>query len=147
MILYRRPILLKEIPIEYVKANQAGIVLSVILLLVFQEPWIAAALLSVQTAGLLTNGRWNLFSALARTLIRPKGRETQALELLRFNNSLAVSFLTLSVASFLLGWNAAGYVFALMLLGAASAALFGYCVGCTIYFWIKQIKAGRLTGR
>ncbi|MDF2934932.1 MAG: hypothetical protein K0Q90_305 [Paenibacillaceae bacterium] len=138
---------MKEIPIEYVKANQAGIVLSVIAFLVFRQPWIIAALWLIQVAGLFTGGRWNLFATLGRQLLTPKGKETQAAELLRFNNSLAVGFLTLSLGSLLLGWSAAGYVFAVMLLGAAGAALLGYCVGCTIYFWVKQIKAGRLTGR
>lgn len=138
---------MKEIPIEYVKANQTGIVLSVIAFLVFGQPWIIAALWLIQVAGLLTGGRWNLFAALGRQFLTPKGKETQAAELLRFNNSLAVAFLTLSLASLLLSWTVAGYVFAVMLLGAAGAALLGYCVGCTLYFWVKQIRAGRLTGR
>lgn len=137
---------MKEIPIEYVKANQTGIVLSVIALLILRLPWIAGALWAVQLAGLLTGGRWNIFSAIARSFIKPRGKETQSAELLRFNNTLAVIFLTLSSGSFLLGWTIAGYVFAVMLLGAAGAALLGYCVGCTIYFWIKQIRAGRLGG-
>lgn len=138
---------MKEVPIEYVKANQLGIVISVAALLLFRQPWIAGALLAVQAVGLATAGRWNIFSALARRLISPKGKETQSAELLRFNNTLAVLFLSLSGISFLLDWTAAGYVFAVFLLGAAGAALLGYCVGCTIYFWIKQIRAGRLTGR
>lgn len=136
-----------EIPIEYVKANQAGIVLSVIAFLWFRQPWIIAALWLIQVLGLLTGGRWNLFVTIARPFLRPAGRESQSAELLRFNNLLAVLFLTLSLTSLLLGWITAGYVFAVMLLGAASAALLGYCVGCTIYFWVKQLKSGRLHGR
>ncbi|MNC19016.1 hypothetical protein D3C75_669390 [compost metagenome] len=138
---------MKEIPIEYVKANQTGIVLSVIAFLVSGQLWIIAALWLIQVIGLSTGGRWNLFAALGRQFLTPKGKETQAAELLRFNNSLAVAFLSLSLASLLLGWTTAGYVFAVMLLGAAGAALLGYCVGCTLYFWVKQIRAGRLTGR
>lgn len=138
---------MKEIPIEYVKANQTGIVLSVIAFLVSGQPWIIAALWLIQVIGLFTGGRWNLFAALGRLFLTPKGKETQAAELLRFNNSLAVAFLSLSLVSLLLGWTTAGYVFAAMLLGAAGAALLGYCVGCTLYFWVKQIRAGRLTGR
>jgi hypothetical protein len=138
---------MKEIPIEYVKANQTGIVLSVIAFLVSGQPWIIAALWLIQVIGLFTGGRWNLFAALGRRFLTPKGKETQAAELLRFNNSLAVAFLSLSLVSLLLGWTTTGYVFAVMLLGAAGAALLGYCVGCTLYFWVKQIRAGRLTGR
>ncbi|MFM9328898.1 DUF4395 domain-containing protein [Paenibacillus mesotrionivorans] len=134
---------MKEIPIEYVKANQSGIVLSVIAFLVSGQPWIIAALWLIQVIGLFIGGRWNLFAALGRLFLTPKGKETQAAELLRFNNSLAVAFLSLSLVSLLLGWTTAGYVFAAMLLGAAGAALLGYCVGCTLYFWVKQIRAGR----
>lgn len=138
---------MKEIPIEYVKANQTGIVLSVIAFLMSGQPWIIAALWLIQVIGLSTGGHWNLFAALGRRFLTPKGKETQAAELLRFNNSLAVAFLSLSLVGLLLGWTTAGYVFAVMLLGAAGAALLGYCVGCTLYFWVKQIRAGRLTGR
>ncbi len=138
---------MKEIPIEYVKANQTGIVLSVIVFFVSGQLWVIAVLWLIQVIGLSTGGRWNLFAALGRRFLTPKGKETQAAELLRFNNSLAVAFLSLSVVSLLLGWTTAGYVFAVMLLGAAGAALLGYCVGCTLYFWVKQIRAGRLTGR
>ncbi|MDF2926084.1 MAG: hypothetical protein K0R57_4998 [Paenibacillaceae bacterium] len=138
---------MKEIPIEYVKANQAGIVLSVIIFFLFRETWIIAALWAIQSIGLVTAGRWNLFAAAGRKFLTPRGKETQSAELLRFNNALAVSFLTLSLGSLLAGWTVAGYVFAAMLLGAAGAALLGYCIGCTVYFWIKQIKAGRLSGQ
>ncbi|TFE29086.1 DUF4395 domain-containing protein [Cohnella luojiensis] len=134
---------MREVPMRYVKANQIGIVLTVILSLLFQQPWILAALWVIQLAGLLSEGRLNLFVFVAKRLIKDKGRETQAAELQRFNNTLAVLFLTLALISFGFDWQIAGYAFAVMLLLAAGAAVLGYCIGCTIYFWIKQIRAGR----
>lgn len=123
----------------YVKANQAGIVLFVLLFALLQNPWVLAVLWAVQLVGLLSGGRWNAFVWLAKPFLRTEGRETQALELQRFNNSLAVLFLTLSLLFFSLGWDLAGYLFVAMMFLAASAALLGYCIGCTVYFQYKQL--------
>ncbi|WP_027091774.1 DUF4395 domain-containing protein [Cohnella thermotolerans] len=130
---------MREIPMPYIKANQTGIVLFVILSFLFQQPWLLAVLWIVQAVGLFTGGKWNAFVRLAKPFLRTEGRETQAEELQRFNNSLAVLFLTLSLLSFLIGWTIAGYVFAAMLLLAAGVALLGYCIGCTVYFQYKRL--------
>lgn len=134
---------MKEIPMPYIKSNQAGIVLLVVLSFVFAPLWLLSALWLVQVAGLATRGKYNLFIRIAKPWLRTEGKETQAQELARFNNSLAVIFLSLAVVSFALGWTLAGYVFAAMLLAAAGAALLGYCVGCTVYFQYKQLIARR----
>ncbi|MEC0247396.1 DUF4395 family protein [Paenibacillus chitinolyticus] len=129
---------------SYIKANQAGIVLFVALTFATRQPWLLGLLLAVQLAGLLL--RWNLFVQAAKPFLRTDG-ETQAAELQRFNNVLAVLFLLLSVLSFSVGWTAAGYVFAGMLLAAAGTALLGYCIGCTVYFQYKQFLARRRLNR
>ncbi|QJD85132.1 DUF4395 domain-containing protein [Cohnella herbarum] len=134
---------MKEVPMRYVKANQTGIVLFVLLTFLFKQPWLLAALWVIQLTGLLSEGRLNLFVNIAKQLLKNKGEETQAVELQRFNNTLAVLFLTLALISFGLGWQIVGYAFTAMLFLAASAALLGFCIGCTIYFWVKQIRAGR----
>ncbi|WP_373230867.1 DUF4395 family protein [Cohnella sp.] len=132
-----------EVPMRYVKANQVGIVLIVILAFLLQQPWLLAVLLLIQLVGLLTNGRFNLFVAIAKLILNGKGTAMQAVELQRFNNILAILFLILSLLSFAIGWEIIGYAFSAMLLLAAGAALLGYCIGCTIYFWVKQIRVGR----
>lgn len=124
----------------YVKANQAGIVLFVVASVVLQNPWVLAALWLVQVAGLLTRGKYNLFVRLARPFLRTEGKETQAEVLQRFNNTLAVVFLTLSLLCHFFGWTLAGTVFAAFLLIAAGVALLGYCIGCTLYFQYKRIS-------
>ncbi len=138
---------MREVPMRYVKANQAGIVLFVILSLIWNQALVLSALWIVQAAGVATGGRLNAFVLLAKLLIKDKGTETQAAELQRFNNVLAVIFLTLALASATLGWQIAAYAFSAMLLLAASAALLGYCIGCTVYFWYKQLRSGRKAGR
>lgn len=134
---------MREVPMRYVKANQTGIVLTVLLSFLFQQTWLLAVLFLIQLIGLLTEGKLNLFIAIAKRLLNGAGTETQSQELTRFNNTLAVLFLTLSLLSFAIGWQTLGYAFATMLLLAAGVAILGYCIGCTMYFWFKQIKAGR----
>ncbi|NMI07568.1 DUF4395 domain-containing protein [Paenibacillus sp. SZ31] len=137
---------MREVPMRYVKANQVGIVLFVLLSFVFNPLVVLGVLWIIQVVGLASGGKLNLFVQIGKAVLTGKGAETQAVELQRFNNILAVLFLSLALISFSLGWVVAGYVFSVMLLGAASAALLGYCVGCTVYFWYKQLRAGRKIG-
>ncbi|GAS83728.1 DUF4395 domain-containing protein [Paenibacillus amylolyticus] len=137
---------MREVPMRYVKANQVGIVLFVLLSFVFNPLVVLGVLWVIQVVGLASGGKLNLFVQIGKAVLTGKGTETQAVELQRFNNILAVLFLSLALISFSLGWVVAGYVFSIMLLAAASAALLGYCVGCTVYFWYKQLRAGRKIG-
>ncbi|MFS0871101.1 DUF4395 domain-containing protein [Paenibacillus xylanilyticus] len=137
---------MREVPMRYVKANQVGIVLFVLLSFGFNQPLILGALWIIQVVGLVSGGKLNLFVQIGKAVLKGKGAETQAVELQRFNNILAVAFLSLALISFFLKWQVAGYLFSGMLLLAASAALLGYCVGCTVYFWYKQLRAGRRIG-
>ncbi|MGN7416054.1 DUF4395 domain-containing protein [Paenibacillus sp. SAF-068] len=137
---------MREVPMRYVKANQVGIVLFVLLSFVFNPLVVLGALWIIQVIGLASSGKLNLFVQIGKVVLTDKGTETQAVELQRFNNILAVLFLSLALISFSLGWVTAGYAFSVMLLAAASAALLGYCVGCTVYFWYKQLRAGRKIG-
>ncbi|WP_343222621.1 DUF4395 domain-containing protein [Paenibacillus agaridevorans] len=138
--------MVKEIPIPYVRSNQAGIVLSLIAFFITQSVWIIAVLFFIQAIGLVFGAKANLFVRIARpflgSLVSRSG--TEAVELQRFNNLLAVLFLTASLVSLLLGFGTVGNIFAAMMGAAALAALLGYCIGCTIYFQYKQLRARRL---
>lgn len=129
---------MKEVPISYVKANQTGIVVFVLLAFAFQWTWLVALLWVIQLLGLVGGRKWNLFVAVSKRFLSRSVTETQAAELTRFNNALAVLFLSLSLASFAIGWSMVGYIFTGFLLLAAGAALLGYCIGCTIYYQYKQ---------
>ncbi|MEB3102160.1 DUF4395 domain-containing protein [Ferviditalea candida] len=132
---------MKEIPIFLVRTNQAAIVFMILLSLMFQQPWITAGLWLIQTVGLISGGRWNLFVRIGRLFHGDHpGARTESVELQRFNNSIAVFLLTVSVAFFASGWQMIGYVFALIVAAAASAALAGFCAGCFIYYQYKQWK-------
>lgn len=131
---------MKEIPMTYVKANQIGIVLTVLAAIILGLPWLLAVLFLIQLTGFLLGLRFNLFIALAKPFL-PRSGETQAAELTRFNNALALTFLTGFLICWAFGWLTAGYVFAGMLALAAFIAVCGYCVGCTIYFQFMQLRA------
>ncbi|NOU98981.1 DUF4395 domain-containing protein [Paenibacillus planticolens] len=131
---------MREVPISFVKANQTGIVVFVLLALAFQWAWLVGILWVIQVLGLVGGAKWNVFVVAFKKIFSYKvtTAETQAQELTRFNNALAVLFLSISLAAFAIGWAFVGYLFAGFLLLAAGAALLGYCVGCTIYFQYKQ---------
>lgn len=130
---------MREIPLRYIKANQSGIVLFAVIFLITGQLWLLAALWIIEVVGLLTKGKLNLFIRIAKPFLSP-GKETQAEELARFNNSLAVTFISLALITAQLGWVWGGYLFTAMLLGAAGAALLGYCIGCTVYYQYKQFR-------
>ncbi|RXZ82516.1 DUF4395 domain-containing protein [Paenibacillaceae bacterium] len=138
---------MKEIPMPLIKANQLGIVVFIVLALLLQQPVFIYLLWAVQAIAFIAGQKGNLFVIAAKPLLRSKlvDAETQALELARFNQSIAVGLLTVSSALLLLGWLVAGYIAAGFVLVAAGAAVLGYCVGCTIYFQYKKWKALRAT--
>jgi hypothetical protein len=137
-----RVIVVKEIPISYVRSNQWGIVIFVLFSIFFAQPLIIAVLWAVQVAGLTFGLKANAFIQLAKPLLKNRisGAPTEAAELQRFNNSIAVILLTFSLIGFGLGWSAAGYIFAATVALAAFIAILGFCIGCFFYFQFKQWK-------
>jgi membrane associated rhomboid family serine protease len=133
----------KEIPQAYVLTNQWAIVLLVAVSVIFQEPWVIVFLWAVQLVGRLAGMKANLFIFVLKPLLKPETGKSQAAELFRFNSTIGLSLLTLSVISFVFGWHLAGYIFALMVAVAAFAAILGFCIGCVIYYQYKQWKRKR----
>jgi hypothetical protein len=132
---------MKEIPIPYVRANQAGIVLFVLLAILLQQPLVILVLWVIQVLGLLLGLRANLFVLIAKPFLARlvRGANTEAQELLRFNNSIAVFLLTVSVISFWISsGSVVGYIAAGMVGVAAFVAICGFCVGCFLYYQFKR---------
>lgn len=141
---------MKEFPLPMIKANQSGIVLFVTLALAAQQPWWIFALFLIQLTGLVFGPRANLFILLSRLTLtdeRLKRSGTQASELARFNQTIAVALLGLSSVFHLAGWSLAGHIAAGMVGLAALAAVAGYCIGCTIYYQYKKWRALRARSR
>ncbi|TDF99673.1 DUF4395 domain-containing protein [Paenibacillus piri] len=132
---------MQEIPVPYVRANQTGIVLFVLLAIILQQPVLIAALWAIQLIGLWRGVRANLFvqAAMPWLASRTAGAPTEAVELQRFNNSLAVILLTVAVLCFWVFRSPlAGYIAAGMVAAAALAAICGFCVGCFLYYQFKS---------
>jgi hypothetical protein len=130
-----------SIPMPYIKANQIGIVAFIILATAFKLPVILILLWLIQISGAIFGS--NLFVQLAKPFIKIQGKETQARELQRFNVTLGILFLTISLICFANNFIFVGYLFAWILGIVALVAICGYCLGCTIYYQYKHFKALR----
>lgn len=137
---------MKAIPLPLIKANQAGIVLFVILFYVMQEPSWIYVLFLLQLISFVFGVRANLLMRAAGFLFSKswlQKAETQAAEPARFNQTLAVILLGLASVSCLLRWSVPAFIFSGMVALAALVAVLGYCIGCTIYFQYKRWKLMR----
>lgn len=134
--------MINEIPIPYVRANQTGIVVVVLLAAITQQPILIAVLWAIEAAGLVFGQKANLFIKVAKPLLKRyvAKASTEARELNRFNNTLAVIFLTVAVLFFALGWTTAAFISAGVLALAALGGILGYCVGCFLYYQYKMLK-------
>ncbi|WP_281887388.1 DUF4395 domain-containing protein [Paenibacillus sp. YYML68] len=134
---------MNEIPRAFVRANQAGIVLMIVLASILQQPILIAALWAVQVITLWRGLKVNLFVQLASPFLRKAAMSgpTEAMELTRFNNSIAVGMLTCSMLAFWLDRDGLlGYLFAGIVAVAALVALCGFCVGCFLYYQYKRLR-------
>jgi len=132
---------MKEIPLVYIKSNQAGIVIFTVLAILFSQPLLIFILLGIELVGLIFGLKWNLFVQLSKIFMNNnlKNGKTQAAELTKFNNTLAAIFLAISTALFAFGFNIAGFVAAGVLSVVVIVALAGFCFGCFLYFQFKRV--------
>lgn len=122
-----------SIPKPLVQSNQAFIVLTVILALLFHK---AILLLPFLVGAYTLITKKNPVIAFNRRFLKKPAnqyhQEDQDQQL--FNQWIATVCLGLSLLFFSLGIAAAGYAFSLMVLIASGVALMGYCIGCTIRY-------------
>jgi hypothetical protein len=133
---------MNEIPISYVRANQWGLVISILVSFLLQIPEVLLIVLVIQAVGLKYGVKYNVFVKIAKILFikdRPS-TITESAEIQRFNNSIAVGLLLLSAIFYLTGFILLSYLFALMVAFAATLAIFGFCIGCKIYYQFKRLK-------
>lgn len=122
-----------SIPKPLVQSNQAFIVLTVILGLVFHK----AILLLPFLVGVYTliTKKNPVIQFNKRFLKKPANEYIQEdRDQQIFNQWIATICLGLSLLLFALGAATAGYVFSIMVLIASGVALMGYCIGCTIRY-------------
>ncbi|WP_308637405.1 DUF4395 domain-containing protein [Paenibacillus silvisoli] len=126
-----------DVPLHRVRGNQLGILLSVIASVLSGQLWILALPLVVQLISRTFGVNYNLFVRLFAPLF-PASARTESRELLRFNNLLAILFLTVTLIAYALGSLTVAYIALGMLTVAVALALCGFCLGCFMYFHWKQ---------
>jgi hypothetical protein len=133
-----------DVPLHWVRGNQLGILLSVVITVLTQQAWVLVIPLVVQLISRWAGIRYNGFVRLIAPLL-PASARTESRELLRFNNLLAILMLAAALISFWLQAVVIAYISLTLLTIAVMAALCGFCMGCFIYFQWKQFRARRRT--
>ncbi|MFC5449313.1 DUF4395 domain-containing protein [Paenibacillus aestuarii] len=131
-----------EVPLQRVRGNQFGILLSIIASVLTQQLWILVLPLIVQLVSRQFGIKYNLFVRLFAPIF-PVSEQTESRELLRFNNLLAILFLVVTLVAHAFNLHIISYVSLGMLTVAVILALCGFCLGCFIYFQWKQFIALR----
>ncbi len=133
---------MKEIPIPLVRANQLFLVVGTLVSFVLNSPLLLACILLIMVLPLILGAKGNLVFRLAKPLLQKRlvNAETEALELQRFNNSIAV--ILLAIGNLILWSNGhwSAWLFVGMVTVAAGLALVGFCIGCIMYYQLKQLK-------
>ncbi|MFC7686131.1 DUF4395 domain-containing protein [Ureibacillus sp. GCM10028918] len=129
-----------SIPRPLVRTNQWTIFLSVVLTWITGNVWILTIPLIANLMGILFN--FNPIMKVARVFIIKEGKKyiPEDVTQQKFNACIAIFCLTGGIISFLAGWTIAGYVFTIMVAIASFIAILGFCVGCYIFFQIKQFQ-------
>ena len=134
---------LTSIPRPLVRTNQWTIFLSVILTWLTGEVWILTIPLIANLMGVLLN--FNPVMKIARFFLIKEGKQyiPEDVTQQKFNACIAIACLALGLGSFLVGWKVLGYVFTAMVAIASFIAILGFCIGCFLFFQIKQYKYRR----
>lgn len=129
-----------SIPRPLVRVNQWTILLSALSALIFQSPWLLAIPLTANLLGLFFN--FNPFMKLARLFLKKNPSEyiPEDITQQKFNSIIAISCLTIGLIGFITGVSIIGYLFTIMVILASGIAILGFCIGCFLFFQIKQFK-------
>ena len=127
-----------SIPRPLVRLNQWTILLSVVLTWATGVVWFLAIPLVANLLGFLCN--FNPIIRLGKNFLRkaPSAYIPEDAQQQKFNSSIASVCLAGGFISFLLDWQVAGYVFTILVAIASSVAIAGFCIGCFLYFQLKQ---------
>jgi len=140
-------VMVKEIPLPLVRANQIMLVIGTILAILFSLKWLVVLLFIITIATLLFGPRANVAFRVTRYVLGSRlfYAHTESVEIQRFNQVIATTclglgtILLLLLPNFWLGWIPVAFVTL-----AAGAAICGYCIGCRFYFpykmWVARMR-------
>lgn len=129
-----------SIPRPLVRTNQWTILLSVVVTWITGQEWILAIPLVANILGYFFG--FNPVMRFAKLFLRKKPSEyiPEDAASQKFSSSIAIICLAIGLAGFALGWFIVGYIFTIMVAIASFVAILGFCVGCFIFFQIKQFQ-------
>ncbi len=127
------------IPMPIVTFNRAVLVGGILTGFLLRQPLFTTALFVTLVLAVLFGSRGSLIFQIGKRLFakRIATAEREDRRLMRFNNSIALVLLGLAQIAFGTGWTIVGWVLAGMVLTAASVALLGFCLGCSLYYRFK----------
>ncbi|MDG5789689.1 DUF4395 domain-containing protein [Evansella sp. AB-P1] len=133
---------MKEIPMTLVKGNQLMMATLTLLSIILQSTWLVGITLLLILLSLIFGPKANIAFIVTNALIKKDlGNDaTESAVLTRFNQSIAASLLTVALVLLLTSGHWLSWVFVGMVTIAATIAILGFCVGCFLYFQLKQIS-------
>lgn len=134
---------LSSIPRPLVRTNQWTILISVILTWTSGEAAILLIPLVANLLGILFN--FNPIMKLARIFLIKEGKQyiPEDVTQQKFNACIACFCLAGGYLSFLAGWQIVGFIFTIMVAIASFIAILDFCIGCFIFYQIKQYNYRR----
>lgn len=125
-----------------VKANQTMMVVLTLLSISFQSVLLVAITLGIIAASLLFGPKANIAFRITKALSKKDLSKdpTESSQLTRFNQSIAASLLTIALLILLINGHWIAWVLVGMVTVAATVAIMGFCVGCFLYFQLKQLR-------
>ena len=128
------------IPLPIVRLNRWTIVVTLIFAFAIQQPIVTTALLLVLLGSVIFGPKGSLvfqtgIRVFQQQVAEAKQRgEVEDRRLMRFNNSIAVIILAAAQVAFIADAAPLGWILAGVVVVAASVALFGFCLGCFIFY-------------
>ena len=127
------------IPMPIVTLNRSILTFGILLALLTQQIWMTTLLFVILLPAILFGKKFSLIYFFGNLLFTKQNRDSKYEDagLQRFNNTIATTLLGIAQIFFLFNQTFIGWVFASMVMSASGAALFGYCVGCFLYYQFK----------
>ncbi|MCL6540808.1 MAG: DUF4395 domain-containing protein [Roseiflexus sp.] len=130
------------------RVNQAAMIVLLLVAFVANLPWLAATTAIIMALGAISPSL-ALFQRLYRDVLRPAGllrpdihQEDAAPH--RFAQGMGATVLILASLALFLGAPTVGWALALLVVALAAINLvFGFCVGCFIFFQIQRLAHSR----
>ncbi|PYZ95198.1 hypothetical protein CR194_06695 [Salipaludibacillus keqinensis] len=133
-----------NIPKPLVQLNQSFIIISVMTGLIFSN-WILLIPFLIGVITLIT--KKSPIIQVGKSLLKKPFKEydMEDRDQQLFNQWIATISIGLSILFFQIEFTLLGYVFSIMVVLAATLALMGYCIGCTIRYRYKMWRYQKFT--